>query len=76
MIRDIEIRSDSKGRVQEVRITFGPHHFLELRADADKVSFAVGATHHGFRADASSVPSELEKLCEEIRRNYPGNCID
>lgn len=46
----------------------GPHHFVNIDSDGDKTTFAVGTTQHGFRADASDVNSELEALCEEIRR--------
>jgi hypothetical protein len=76
MIRDIEIKSNGKGRIQSIRIVFGPHYFLDVVQEKDKVSFAVGYTHHGFKADASKVDSELEQIIEEIRRSHPDKAID
>ena len=76
-ISSIEKRVDKSGRIRKLRITFGPHHFVELHADSDgKVDFWLGATHHGFRADASTVPSELEAITDQIREMYPQNVID
>jgi hypothetical protein len=75
MIRDLELKSDGNGQIYLLRAAFGPHHFLELIDENGKVSLAIGATHHGFRADASEVNSELEKLCEEIRQRHPDKAI-
>ncbi len=75
MIRNLELKSDGDGRIHLLRVAFGPHHFLELIDEAGKISLTVGATHHGFRADASEVNSELERLCEEIRQRHPDRAI-
>jgi hypothetical protein len=79
-IRDISTTKDSNGKYTSVRITFGPHYFIELHAKkvhgSAGVDFVVGATHHGFKADASEVNGELEKLIYEVRESHPGNVID
>jgi hypothetical protein len=77
LIRNVEIRKNAEGQVRHVRLVFGPHYFVEVTVDADeKVSFTVGATHHGFRADASKVSGELETFIEEIRRAHRENKVD
>jgi hypothetical protein len=75
-IRDVEIKTTRTGRVQAVRIVFGPHHFVELVARKSKLSFAVGYTHHGFRVDASEVNGELEQIINELRNAHPERAID
>lgn len=60
----------------KVRITFGPHYFLEVSKHKEKVKFVVGATHHGVMADASMVGGELEKMIEVLRREFPKNTVD
>ena len=35
-----------------------------------------GATHHGFKADASEVGGELENFINEIRRAHSKNSVD
>lgn len=76
MIRDVQVEKNSNGTISHVRVVFGPHHFINIDSDNDKTTFAVGATHHGFQADASIVNSELEQLCNEVRRSHPELCID
>ncbi len=75
-IRSIDIDKDVDGTIREVRIVFGPHYFLEVRRKAGRVEFVLGATHHGFRADASSVAGELEKVIEAVRRDFPKFVVD
>ena len=75
-IRDVELKTDGKGRIMEVRLVFGPHYFVELLNTKQGVSFAVGATHHGFKADASEVNGELERIVGEVRQQHPKQCID
>ena len=76
-IRSISYQRDNDGTFKKVRIVFGPHHFLELHAEADgKVDFWLGATHHGFRADATEVNSELYKILEAVRAKFPENTLD
>jgi hypothetical protein len=76
MIRDVKLKKDDKGTIQHVRIVFGPHYFVELHDSENTVSFSVGYTHHGFKADASDVNGELEQLVNEIRRRFPEKAID
>jgi hypothetical protein len=76
-IRTIDVERDAEGNPHHVRLVFGPHYFVELqREDSGSVTFVLGATHHGFRADASEVGGELEALIEEIRRDHPGSVVD
>jgi hypothetical protein len=76
-IRTIKIKKDAKGDYQHVRAVFGPHYYVELRRESDgKVTFILGATHHGFGADASEVGGELEDIINEIRRAHPNNMVD
>lgn len=76
-IREVDVRRDSKGNYTDVRLVFGPHYFVELHQDKfGKVAFVLGATHHGFKADASEVNGELEQLVNEIRRAHPANVVD
>jgi hypothetical protein len=34
--------------------------------------FSLGATHHGFKADASQVGKVLEKIIDEAKEKHPG----
>ena len=45
-------------------------------AVAAVTSFVLVATHHGFRADASEVDGELERIIEEIRHAHPDAEVD
>lgn len=75
-IRDVEIRSDSSGRVHTVRLVFGPHYFLEVVDNQGKISLAMGASHHGIRAAANEVNDELEQFINELRERHPRNQLD
>jgi len=76
-IRTIDVERDAEGNPHHVRLVFGPHYFVELQSeDSGSVTFVLGATHHGFKADASEVGGELEALMEEIRRAHPGSVVD
>lgn len=76
-IRDIKVMRRSDNSVSDVRITFGPHHFIELHSDfSGNVEFIIGATHHGVKADASNVPSELETMIGVLRSSFPDNLYD
>ena len=61
-IREVKIEQDELGLYQTVQIVFGPHYFVELIQEGDRVKFCLGATHHGFCADASEVGGELEGI--------------
>ena len=53
------------------------HYFVQLNLeDLGGVTFVLGATRHGFKADASQVNGELEKIIYEVRGNHPGNLVD
>lgn len=76
-IRRVEVEQDTKGTYKKVRIVFGPHYFLELHGKkGGAVSFILGATHHGFEADASEVNGQLERIIEEVRRAHPDTAVD
>lgn len=76
-IRTVEIKRDTDGEYRDVCLVFGPHYFVELhRQPNGGVMFAIGTTHHGFRADASEVDGELEKIINEVRASHPKNLVD
>lgn len=76
-IREATIERDDKGMITRVHAIFGPHHFLDLFVDeTGATKFVVGATHHGFMADASVVWSELEQIVYEVREKRPGTAVD
>lgn len=76
-IRTIDVDKDDEGNASHVRVVFGPHYFIELhREDTGGVTFVLGATHHGFKADASEVKGELEGLINEVREAHPENAVD
>ena len=76
-IRNPEITRDNNGQIVGVRVGFGPHYIVDLnRTDSGQIMLVLGATHHGFRADASKVGGQLEMLVDEIRRNHPETAID
>ena len=76
-IREVRVVKDNDGNYKRVRLVFGPHYFVNLDLEpSGKVSFVLGATHHGFKADASEVNGELEKIIYEIRTSHPENTAD
>lgn len=74
----IEVHSekDAVGEIEAARIRFGPHYLVEIRKNQGRLSFKLVATHHGFRADASEVDSELERIIEEVRQAHPDASVD
>lgn len=71
-IHTLKIESGSTGRIKAVKVGFGPHYYLEIaRGKAGALMLTLGATHHGFRADASTVGGNLERFIEELRRAHP-----
>ena len=70
---DLELGSIS---TEHVRITFGPHYFVEISKAGEKIQFVLGATHHGITADASAVGGELEKMIEALRSEFSSNRVD
>jgi len=75
-IREVNIKKDKDKKFKRVHIIFGPHYFIDLFEDGGKITFILGATHHGFKADASEVGGELEKFINEIRNKNPQNAVD
>jgi len=63
-IREADVQTDANGVIANVRLVFGPHHFV------------TGTTHHGFLADASIVDSELERIINEVREAHPDLTVD
>jgi hypothetical protein len=43
-IDEPEVKRDARGKITELRVHFGPHHFFQLRLNGDRVKCAVGAT--------------------------------
>ncbi len=76
-IREAKVTRDAEGAITHVRLVFGPHYFAELDLrDGGRVDFTLGATHHGFRADASEVGGELERIIYEVRESRPDLTVD
>jgi type IV secretory pathway TrbF-like protein len=73
---DVDSEKNANGKVTVARIRFGPHYLVEVRKDRGKVSCVLVATHHGFKADASEVSGELERIIEEVRRAHPDAIVD
>jgi hypothetical protein len=72
----VTIERSPSGEITRARIRFGPHHEVEVWDENGRTRFSLVATHHGFAADASEVPSELERIIEEIRRSHPDLVVD
>ena len=69
-IREVTTTKNKRGDYESVRLVFGPHYFVQLKLeDLGAVTFVLGATHHGFKADASQVNGELEKIREDNLRS-------
>ncbi len=73
---DVEVDKDDDGAVQRARIRFGPHHAVEVRKEGASTSFALVTTHHGFKADASELDSELARIIEQVRKAHPDLSVD
>ncbi|MFH1033229.1 MAG: hypothetical protein V1806_01865 [Pseudomonadota bacterium] len=76
-IRTVDVTTNDVGDYKRVRLVFGPHYFVELQEQPDgKLIFCLGATHHGFKADASEIKGELERIIYDIRRAHPETIVD
>jgi hypothetical protein len=76
-IREVKVNKGEDKIIRSVRVVFGPHYFIELMLNEDEsVDFVLGATHHGFRADASQVNGELEQILNEVRESHPDLAVD
>jgi len=69
LIREISTKGETGNRIH--RVVFGPHYFVEIREEGGKIKFILGATHHGFKADASEVGRGLEEVINEVREKHP-----
>ena len=69
-IRNLKINQDNDGKISDISFVFGPHHFLEVSLDKDKVKLKLGATHHGFEINGSDIGGDLDKLIWDIRSNH------
>lgn len=76
-IRTRVLKADSEGNYTDVRFHFGPHYFVELRrTESNRVTFKLGATHHGFEADASDIGGDLERIIDLVREHEPQLIVD
>lgn len=73
MIRNVEIEKGADGNITRVSCAFGPHYFVDVFVENGKPVLTLGATHHGFKADASEVMGELERFVNEIKERHPQN---
>ena len=73
---DVDVEHDANGEVRRARIRFGPHHGVEVWKDGETTWFALVATHHGFKANASELNGELERIINQIRELNPGSAVD
>lgn len=74
-IDEPEVVRDSTGQVTRVSFAFGPHYFVDVHIEDGKPVLALGATHHGFEADASEVGGELEQFVDEVKKRHPDNAF-
>lgn len=71
------IELDEDGKIKRVYVVFGPHYFIDIMPnESGKLTLYLGATHHGFNANATEVGGELEKVIYEIREAHPELTID
>ena len=73
---DVTVERSASGEITRAHIRFGPHHGVDVWDQNGRTRFSLVSTHHGFEADASEVPSELERIIEEIRRSHPDLVVD
>lgn len=76
-IREVNVERDEAGIIRSMRVVFGPHYFIKLMSKEEQgLDFVLGATHHGFRADASEVNGQLEEIINEVRHGHPDLLVD
>ena len=64
---DVDVDGKHIQGSKSVRVRFGEHHFVEILSEDGNVKFSLGATHHGFSADASEVSGQLETIVDEVK---------
>jgi len=72
----LEVKEGEDGEIERVRVRFGPHFAVEVRDGDESVTFELVHIHHGFRADATELGGELERIIDEIRGSHPDAAID
>ncbi len=80
-IRGIEIEhgdgaTTNMDTARAVRIRFGPHHMIYIKASGGVTTFEIVMTHHGVRLDASELNGELEQAISRLRELLPDKQID
>lgn len=65
-----EVNKNNNRRII-AKLTFGPHYYLEIYQESERIIFNLGATHHGFKVDASRVGEGLETIIHYVRKNFP-----
>lgn len=59
-----------------VSLVFGAHHYINITKEDEKLFCEIGCTHHGVKFESTSVNSELEKVIERLRTEFPDNKTD
>ncbi len=73
---DVDLEHGGDGAVTRAKIRFGPHHLVEVWREGERTSFKLVATHHGFKADASELNGELERIINQVREAHPSMAVD
>jgi len=79
MSNKISVRIDSDEShqpIENVKVTFGPHHFVDIMKNNGGIKFVMGVTHHAYVMDASKLNSEFEQLIWKLKENNPDNSVD
>ena len=74
-VRVNDVRIHGKD-LNQLKISFGPHHFLNIYEEDQKLYIELGATHHGVKLQADEVDGELYQAIEYLREKFPQNIID
>ena len=61
---------------ENVKVIFGPHHFVDIIKNNGGVKFVLGVTHHAVMLDASDTDSELEQLVWKLRKKNPKKSVE
>ena len=77
MLSDNSNEGNKKNKRRVIaKVRFGPHYYLEIYQENEKIVFNLGATHHGFKVDASRVGEGLETIIDNVRKNFPNLADD
>jgi hypothetical protein len=74
----VKIDGDERGfkPKRNIKVLFGPHHFVDIIKHKNGIKFVLGVTHHGVMMDASNVSSQLEEFIWKSRDEYPDYIFD